>query len=238
MNNLGQNKPRRKRLRYLGNGISAAAPATAAASSAIVGPPLRHWAGATAFCLFSAVVYFLWMVVPFLNTQYTDGIPQLGIPLPANQTQKYLSARYGWDWVHVLLLAFNALLPMTLAWAMTNNRIEAYSRLHRWLSMLFLIINLWVLAVLSWRWFWTCNNSYSGMQSACNDYRWCCVYFPSEWCPNVNVCGYDVPADMTSGQLARNAEMTYHWIAGFVFFIMAAWHTSINRDMREFGVLH
>jgi len=145
-----------------------------------------------------------------------------------------IQKRYGWDWWNVWLLSLNAILPMILAFAAVNNSVEEWARMHSFLSVLAIVMNLWVVLVLSWRWLFYCNNSFSGMQSACNDYRWCCVFYPSVWCPNTMACNPVVPYS----DLQRNNEMEQHWAFSFVFFLLAWWHININQDMREFGMLH
>jgi hypothetical protein len=192
--------------------------------------PLRRYIGGTLFLFASALLYWYWLAFPFLNTIFTHGYPRLGSPMAL----EFLSARYGWDWVHIYLLALNVLLPLSLAFAMTNNRVEEYTRLHAWFATLFMVINIWVVLVLSWRWLFYCNNAYTAMHSACNDYRYCCVFFPSSWCPNTAMCTPSV----TSAVLQRNNEMLQNWAFGFAFFLLAVWNRSINSDLKEFGVLH
>jgi hypothetical protein len=202
--------------------------------------PLRHYVGATLFLFFSGGFFFYWMAFPLVNTVFFDGLAQLGTPPPPGQTEQwsYRTARYGWDWWLVWLLSLNGLLPMMLAWAMAHSGIEQFARLHAWFAKVGLVVNVVVVVILTIRWGVNCNNGFSGGNTACNDARWCCRFFPSPWCPNGAPCGYDVAPDITSEALVRSQEMLQHWAFGFVFFVFACWHVSINTDLREFGVLN
>jgi hypothetical protein len=193
-------------------------------------PPaqLYQYVGATCFVFFSGAIYFYWLAFPLINTVFTDRIPQLGTPGAG-----YLTSRYGWDWWCIAILSWQALLPMTLVFALTNNKIETWSNLHRFLTQMAILFTLLIFLTLTFRWAFYCNTSYSGLQSACNDYRWCCVFYPSPWCPNTTPC----TPNYVGGDLSRNAEMTQHWAFTMVFFVLACWHYSTNRNLRNNGVL-
>ena len=115
-----------------------------------------------------------------------------------------------------------------------NNGIEEYGRMHRFLSTFNVASNFVIFIFLTIMWIFFCDNGGSGAMSACNDYRWCCVYFPSVWCPNTIPC---TPA-VTAAELSRNGEMWQHWFLCIPFFVLAWWSITYNDDLREFSVLH
>jgi hypothetical protein len=193
--------------------------------------PLRRYVTAALFVLLSAGILIYWTAFPLVNTIFFDGYPQPGSP-PA--PGPYRSARYTADWWMVWLLGLNWFLPMMLAFAMTNNSIEEYARLHKYFATLAMLVNLVVIVVLTVQWVFFCNTTFPFLGRACADYRLCCVYFPGEWCSNTTPC---IP-NVVSGDLAQNHEMFQHWVFGFVFLVMAYWHRSINSDLKEFGLLH
>lgn len=215
-------------MQHIGRGVSPSGGIGDDDSAAVV--PIRRYIGATLFVFFSAGIFFYWSAFPLVNTIFSQGYQNIAIPPSPNV---YTNSRYKCDWWQVLLLTFNGLLPMTLMFALLNNEYEEYTRVHKVFTYTMLFINCIVLIALSLRWPLFCNTSYSERFSACNDYRWCCVYFPSQWCPNWSACTPGV----TSGDLSRNSEMTQHWAFTWVFILLAWWHASINRDMREYGVL-
>ena len=192
------------------------------------GPPLRRYIGATLFLFFSAAFWFYWAAFPLVNTIFVDGYPS------NHFGDRFVTARYTWEWWNVWLLTLNALIYLMFALALMNNTIEEYARVHKFFAIMGIVVNLYVVAILTVTWLLFCNTSFS-LGSSCNDYRACCVYFPSvDWCPNTVPC---VP-NVVSGDLRRNAEATQHWAFALVFFLMACWHTSINGDLKEFGVFH
>lgn len=196
--------------------------------------PFRAYAGATAFCFLAAGIWMIW-AVSMINTVFTDGFPQLGTtPSYGNVwPYGYLTDRYGWDYWCVTLLAWNIMLPMLMAFCLANNEIETWRYLHEFLSKISMLSNIVIFFILTWRWAFYCNTSYSGMQSACNDYRWCCAGFPSPWCPNASPC----TPNYTFGDLTRNYEMTMHWIFSLVFFVLSCWSYNSNGMLVAIGVL-
>lgn len=190
--------------------------------------PLRRFVSAYIGIFAHAALFFYWSAFPLVNTIFVTGIPQLGT------SAEYVSARYATDWWMVWLLTLNALLPITLAWAITNNRIEEWTRIHEFFSKFAVWINLIVFVVLTVRWPIFCNTPFSVASTACNDYRWCCVFFPSVWCPNTTPCN---PA-VTLGSLERNQEMIAHWGFSLAFLVLAVWNRGWNTELRSFRVLH
>ncbi len=193
--------------------------------------PMRRYVTATLFVFMNAGVFFYWTAFPLANTIYEHGYPRAGTPPSPNSFQ---SARYTWDWWMIWLLGLNAFLPMLFAFALANNSIEEFTRLHKFFSTMAMLMNALIVVFLTVQWLFFCNSTFQFLGRACADYRWCCVYFPSEWCPNAVPCTPNV----TSAMLERNHVMMQHWVFSFVFLVLAFWNTSINKDMREFGLLH
>lgn len=191
--------------------------------------PLRRYIQVFVFIFAYTGFWFYWGAFVLINTQYTDGNPQLGTP-----GTSYLSARYNlWDWWPVWALGLNVLLPLSLAMAVADNTVEEWARLHRWFCSASFGVNIVVFLWLTVAWGVVCNNAYSGAHSACNDGRWCGVHYPSPWCPNNS----PFTPPVSSGDLTRNQEMTTHWAFALVFLLLGTWHRSFNDDLREFGVL-
>lgn len=191
--------------------------------------PLGYYVGATLFAFFSAAVCFYWAGFTLTNTVYTNGYTSLN---------QWHSSRYNWvDWWPVWLLTFNCSLPLLFAFAVTNNAVGVWGKIHRTFSYLCMLANIYALVVLTIGWLFYCNSGVSLDHSACNDYRICGVYFasPGGWCTN----GMEFPApyNLGYGDLQRNREMTEHWIYGFGFLLFAVFHTMVNRDYREYGIL-
>ena len=187
----------------------------------------RRRINAFLFCFLHAGIFFGWYALPLANTIFFHGYAQLG------SADTFVSARYGWDWVHIFLLTLNQLLPASLAWALANADVEEWTRFHRWLSQSAVRVNLWVFLVLTVRWLLFCNTPFSDGSTACNDYRWCCVFWPSDWCPNYSACG--TAFDFLD--LSRNMEHVVNWAFSLVFALLAVWNVQINLDLRAFGVL-
>jgi len=192
--------------------------------------PMRRYVTATMFVYAMALVTLYWLAFPVVNSIFFDGYPQFGSLLPG----VVVTTRYGWDWWMVWFLTWNVLPPMTLAWALTHNRIEEYTRIHAATCGIAMAADGIAFVVLSYRWVLYCNTAYSNWDTACNDYRWCGVFWPNSWCPNN---GPFTPA-VTLGNLHRNAEMTQHWVFSLVFIGLQWWQWSMNDDLKHWGVLH
>jgi hypothetical protein len=193
-------------------------------------PPLRRYIGPVMFLFLNAGIFFYWSGFVLVNTYYTNEYPFFTNAPP---NYGFVSARYNYEWWTVWFLTLNALLIIILCFALINNTVEEVTRLHKWLSLILVVINLYVAFALLFLWIFWCNNGSSG-GAACNDYRWCCVNFPSVWCPNTIPC---TPA-VTVAELHRNDEMTQHFIFAFVFFVLSTFHAALNGDLREFKLLY
>jgi hypothetical protein len=199
--------------------------------------PARAFYMATVFIFFTGGFYFFWLSIYGVNTVFFEGYPQLGTLLPGT----LYSARY-WDQIHwwmVWLLSWNAAAPMALAMALTHNRIREWTQVHKFVCIWLMLLNLVVLVTLTVLWIIGTNNSFSGVSTAANDYRYCCVFWPNNWCPNNAPCVFNPPLALTSSsQLIRNSEMTAHWAFSFVFLLLTYWNLLYSRNLRRnYGVL-
>src|SRR5208283_4285049 len=114
---------------------------------------LRQYAWATSFCFLNVGIWYIW-VISLINTQFLDGIPQLGtMPSYGNiPPYGYVTERYGLNWALVFMLALNVLLPMTLSYALANNKIDSWRRLHQFFATWLIAANLVVFIVLTVLW--------------------------------------------------------------------------------------
>lgn len=184
------------------------------------------YAGGTAFIFFSAAICFYWTGFTLTNTIYTHEYTSLN---------QFNSARYNWvDWWGVWVLVWNVTLPMLLALAITFANVRVWSRIHKTFAYLTIIATIIAFVFLTIGWIGFCNRSGSGGNSACNDYRWCGFYYTDSggWCSN----GIPFPGLMSS-DLARNQQMTEHWIYCFVFGLMSYFHILMNTEFRNYGIL-
>lgn len=199
-------------------------------------PPalFSRYAGATVFTFASAAIWMIWAVA-LINTVFTDGFPQLGtMPSYGNVAPYgYLTSRYGWDWWCICILSWNVALPMLMCYALANNQVDTWRQLHEFVSKIAMLANIVIFLILTWRWAFYCNVSYSAYDSACNDYRYCCAYFPSPFCPNNAPC----TPNYGPGDLVRNNEMFQHWVFSLVFFITSCWSYNQNGFLYAQGVL-
>ena len=184
------------------------------------------YAGATTFAFVSAALCFYWAGFVLVNTIYVHEYTSLNM---------FNSGRYNWvDWWGVWMLTWNVSLPMMFALAITYSNVRVWSRIHATLSYLTILASILSLIFLSIGWVFFCNNTSSGVHTACNDYRWCGVYFDAVGGFSTN--GIPFPA-LESSQLGRNAEMTTHWIFCWVYLVVSVLHTIMNREFRQYGIL-
>lgn len=197
-------------------------------------PTRRHFIGGTIFILFSALVFFYWAGFPLNNTIYEHGYPSLASELPG----PFKSSRYHYEWWLVWILSLNALLPLVLAFSLTDNRVEEYARFHGFLAALLLVANAIVGILLLISWCFRCNTAYSAAATWCNDYRWCCAQFGNglqetiDRCPNTTPCAPDV----MSNALSVNGEYIHHMVFSLVFFLLALAHLGVKDSLSKFGV--
>lgn len=206
--------------------------------------PTRAFYMATLFVFFTGAFYLVWLSIWAVNTTFYEGYPQLGTKLPSDllpngKPSPPLSTRYiRWYWWAVYLLAWNGLAPMLLAMALTHNRVREWAQAHQFVCFWLMILNAVVLIILTVFWIGHTNNGFSGAATAANDYRWCCVFWPSEWCPNNAPCTFNPAAIIGSADLSRNSEITAHWAFSIIFGLLAFWNIKYAQNLRRnYGVL-
>lgn len=190
-------------------------------------PPLGVFVGGTLFLFFSAVVCFVWMGIYLVNLNYIHEYTSLN---------RFNSARYNWDWWFVWLLTFNVLLPFSFGHALTNNGVGAWARVHRFFSFITVWCNLLSVIALTIQWLFFCNNGGSGLYSACNDYRWCGVFFSEAGGFCTNGMAFPSPYNVDYANLARNTDATAVWVYTFIFMVHGWAHLAINADFRKYGI--
>jgi hypothetical protein len=189
----------------------------------------RHYVGGTLFLFASVLFCWYWTAFPLNHVRFTHEYPQMGLE-PGPGPLK--SSRYGLEWWLVWVLGLNWLLPYAWGAALLHSNYTEVAKLHLFVSRVALLLNLLALAVLSVSWFFLCNHGYVPYSTACNDLRWCCVNFPSDWCPNVGPCTPDVLAS----DLVRTGEFFQMWLFSLLFFLWALAHRTVNVDLRDYGV--
>lgn len=192
-------------------------------------PAYRFYVQSSLFLICSVIFCWYWTAFPLTDVRFTHEYTQPGIPPGPGP---FSSARYGWEWWHVWLLGLNWLLPYLWGMALLNNFYGEYARLHYFVSRLTLLTNFWTFIFFSVSWIFVCNNGLVPYATACNDLRWCCVYFPSTWCPNIVPCTPNV----TPGELTRTDAFFQMWLFSLLFVLWGLAHRSLNGRMREMGL--
>lgn len=198
--------------------------------------PTRAFYMATLFIFFTGAFYWVWLSIYGVNTIFFEGYPQLGTLLPGTLYSTRYTRVYWWA---VYLLTWNGLAPMMLAMALTYNRLREWAQAHEFVCTWLFLLNIIVFVILTVFWIISCNSAYSGASTAANDYHYCCVFWPNEWCPNNGPCTFNPPFALTSSsQLSRNSEMTAHWAFSLVFILLNFWSMKYNENLRRnYGVL-
>ncbi len=189
--------------------------------------PIRRYNVLVGLLILTGSLYYVWWTFVLSSSLHINGYPN-----PALNTE-LVTTRYTFSWWCVMVMSWNGLLPLLLLFCIVNNGIEEYNRLHLWLADMSMTVNLALIVLLSFQWLALTNKSWTGWATAFNDYRWCCVYFPSQWCPNAVPC---VPA-VSAANLSINYEGLMHWTFAWVFYYVAKLHVYLNRNALEFGML-
>lgn len=189
--------------------------------------PLYVWAGAFGFSFLCLGIYFYWSAFPLNNTIFLRGYFANNLP-PSPSTYVEYSP---WEYYILMAVSFNVFLYLCLVFSLLNNDIVEYANVHETFAGIFMLVNIGALAILTVRWIFFCNASWSADNTACNDYRYCGYYLTPYWCSNL------ITFVSSSGVLGRNEEMTAHWALTFIFTLLAYWNRKINADYRRSGLL-
>jgi hypothetical protein len=200
---------------------------------------MDYFVSATLWLFFNAGVCWYWLAFPGVNVIFTNGYPQFGTPAEVNGQMvlpaHFKTARYGWDWWMFMLVVIASQMPLfLLSIAVLNNSMKPIARMHQMVSTVCMLLALFAFVVLTVRILMRCRNTYSGGNSACNDLSiWCCVYFPSEWCPNSTPC---TPAK-THSDLEWTSAYFQTWLFSLCFLVFCGINAKININFIEYGIL-
>ena len=194
-------------------------------------PTRRHFIGGVVFIIFNLLIFAYWAAFPLLNTQFFHGYGALG-----TTSAEFRSARYGWDWWTIWLLTLNGLCPFLLAMALTENRVQEFSKAHGFVSSLLILVNIWCFAVLSIRGCAYCNREGTPGSTACNSDLYCGVYYGAsenqQWC--LNNVPFNPP--VTASRLKKNSQYFQHWLFSIFFFILSFWNLGILKELTGYGI--
>jgi len=115
----------------------------------------RHFIFALLMAIFTALIFFIWVAIPVVNTQLVYGYPRIA-SLPGPNT--FVDTRSTVFTVFIALLAINGLLPYLLMTAIQENKVGEWGAVHVFVSGLSVFINFVVFLFLAVTWFATCNN--------------------------------------------------------------------------------
>ena len=195
----------------------------------------RHYALALVFALLTQILFFVWLAVPALNSQYVYGYPRIGSnPGPGT----FVDTRTSVFAIVVGLLIINVLPPILLMTAVQLNDVSEIGAIHSIISGTCVFINIGVFLFVGITWFATCNNGLGIWNTACHDPRYCCPNYainPSALllCPNNAGCYPRVEyRDLT----ASGAYKGHFWFS-LVFALTAWWHVATNQRLVIYGVL-
>lgn len=197
------------------------------------------WVG-MGFCIFSFALCWGWAAFGLNNTFFLDEYTNL-------DTGVYRNTRYQWEWFFLYFLSFNLFLPWMLVFFIVNNAFSELVDWHRFLSNIFMILNLGLFIALFFWGLFVCNTSWSPFSTACNDPKYCCNYYGSAqiWCKNTIdcVCESTNTECITLGAATYFGDLRWSWpfwisfVFAGVFGVMAWLHKRMNLKLVAAGVL-
>lgn len=195
----------------------------------------RHHVFALLAALVTGLIFFVWVSIFVVNTQYVHGYPRIHANPGPND---FVSTRGTVYTVFIALLFFNGMLPYLLITAVTDEKVGELGALHSAVSALCVFIDFVVLlGLLVFAGFW-CNNGIGLRNTPCNDPRACCALFGESvfarmLCPNSNICTPDV----TRLELGVSGIYWGHVAFAAIFLVTAYVHLGVNRRLVVYGVL-
>lgn len=195
----------------------------------------RHYIFALLWAVFTGLVFFVWVAVPVINSQFVYGYPRIA-SLPGPNT--FVDTRSTAYTVFIALLAVNGLLPYLLMTAVQENKVGEWGAVHTAVSGLAVFLNFVVFLFLAVTWFVTCNNGLGVSNTACHDPRYCCANFAIntkalDLCPNNGMCTPDV----TISDLSASGPYKAHFWFSLIFLVTAFFHLSVNRRLVVYRAL-
>lgn len=195
----------------------------------------RHFIFGLIMAIVTALVFFIWVAIPVLNSQFVYGYPRIAsLPGP----NAFVDTRSTVFTVFIGLLAINGLLPYLLITALQENKIGEFGAVHVFVSGLSVFINFIVFLFLAVTWFISCNNGLGVTNTACHDPRYCCSNFAvnsaaMDLCPNNGMCTPDV----VFRDLSASGPYQAHFWFSLIFLVTAWLHIAVNRRLVVYRAL-
>ena len=195
----------------------------------------KHHIVAMLAAMITALIFFVWVAVPVLNSQFVYGYPRIA-SLPGPNT--FVDTRTTVFTIAIGLMAINGLLPYLLMTAVQENKVGEWGGIHVLFSGLAVFINVVVFLFLAITWCITCNNGLGISNTACQDPRYCCANFAINTkalllCPNNGICTPDVSVS----ELGASNPYKGHFGFSLIFLFTAGAHLYINKRLTIYGVL-
>lgn len=195
----------------------------------------RHYIFGLLAALVTAIIFFIWVAVPVINSQFVYGYPRIA-SIPGPNT--FVNTRSTAYTVAIALLAINGLLPFLLMTAIQENKVGEWGAMHTFISAAAVFINVGVFLFLAFTWFAMCNNGLGVANTSCQDPRYCCANYAinlraRDLCPNNGICTPDVASTELS---ISGAYLAHFWFS--LIFIFTSWgHIAVNKRLVVYGVL-
>lgn len=195
----------------------------------------RHYIFALLLAIITALVFFVWVAIPVIDTQLVYGYPRIASS-PGPNT--FVDTRSTVFTVFIALLAVNGLLPFLLMTAIQENKVGEWGAVHVFVSGLAVFINFVVFLFLAVTWFATCNNGWGVTNTACHDPRYCCANFAINLqalalCPNSGMCTPDV----ITSELSASGSYKGHFAFSLIFLVTSWVNIAVNRRLVVYGAL-
>lgn len=120
-----------------------------------VGGSQRHFIFAVLMAIVTGLVFFVWVTIPVINSQFVYGYPRIA-SLPGPNT--FVDTRTTVFTIFIGFLSINGLLPYLLMTAVQENKVGEWGAVHVFVSGLAVFINFVVFLFLGVTWIFTCNN--------------------------------------------------------------------------------
>lgn len=183
----------------------------------------------TSVSMIGLLAFAYWCAFPLQDTMYVYGYPTLGIPPGPGIFVKMREVTF--QWWFVWLLVGNLFPPLAYLGAVAlESKSKLVKEVHFWICLAVSIVSVVSLLVFLGIWIGWCNYGWSA-GSICNDPRWCCVFFGS----NYDVCGNVTPCT-DSISLSANAQFIQHVVFSALFTFLASVQVWLNYRMKAYGV--
>lgn len=197
----------------------------------------RHYIFGLLAAVITGLIFFIWVAIPVLNSQFVYGYPRIATSSPGPGA--LVNTRTSVYTIFIGLLAINGILPYLLMTAIQENDVGEWGAIHVFFSGVCVFVNFAVLLFLAFTWCAFCNNSLGITNTACQDPRYCCVNFAAnsqalKICPNNGMCHPDV----TSDELSISGPYAGHFWFSLIFLGTSWAHIAINKRLVVYGALN